>query len=213
MISRMQKDLDILRNRVKRDDSGNVLNLVQLDGENGSTPKIIGIKLNEINESARTNEEYQKIGNLYGFNLLVKTEASMKDGFDFKENRFFTEGESGIKYTYNNGHLAKDPKLASTSFFKALERIPILMDNHKRVAEKSAKDISVLEEVVNSYWRKEDELRKLKSDLAALARKIQMTIGEHSADANEQDVSLQNPRVSSEKNVVEVAEVKAQFRV
>ncbi|MCA1760237.1 MAG: helicase C-terminal domain-containing protein, partial [Bacteroidales bacterium] len=215
MISRMQKDLDLLRNRVKRDDSGNVLNLVQLDGVNGSDTKIIGIKLNEINESARTNEDYQKIGNLYGFNLLVKTGASMKDGFDFKENRFFIEGESGIKYTYNNGHLAKDPKLASISFLKALERIPILIDNHERYKEKAAKDIPVLEEVVKSHWRKEDELRKLKSDLAALARKIQMTIGENSAEANEQNknISIQNPQVSSEKNVVEIAEVKAQFRV
>src|SRR5690554_4194329 len=131
MISRMQNDLDLLRNRVMRDDSGNVLNLAQLDGVKSTDPKIIGTKLNEINENARTNEEYKKIGSLYGFNLLVKTEASMKDGFDFKENRFFVEGESGIKYTFNNGHIAKDPKLASTSFFKALERIPILIDNQE----------------------------------------------------------------------------------
>ncbi len=74
----------------------------------------------------------------------------MKDGFDFKENRFFVEGESRIKYTYNNGHIAKEPKLASTSFLKALERIPILIDNHERLAEKAAKDIPVLEEVVSS---------------------------------------------------------------
>ena len=154
MISRMQKDLDLLHNRVQRDDSGNILNPVQLDGVKGSDPKIIGTKLNEINENARTNEEYRKIGSLYGFNLLVKTEASMKDGFDFKENRFFVEGESGIKYTYNNGHIAKDPKLASTSFLKALERIPILIDNHERHLEKAAKDIPVLEEVVNSQLEK-----------------------------------------------------------
>jgi hypothetical protein len=215
MISRMQNDLDLLRNRVMRDDSGNVLNLVQLDGVKGSDPKIIGTKLNEINENARTNEEYKKIGSLYEFNLLVKTEASMKDGFDFKENRFFVEGESGIKYTYNNGHLAKDPKLASTSFLKALERIPILVDNHKRQLEKSAQDIPVLQEVVNNHWRKEDELRKLKSDMAALSRKIQMTIGENSTDTNGQNSngSSQNLHVSPEKNMVEVAEIKAQFRV
>ena len=215
MISRMQNDLDLLRNRVMRDDSGNVLNLVQLDGVKGSDPKIIGTKLNEINESARTNEEYKKIGSLYRFNLLVKTEASMKDGFDFKENRFFVEGESGIKYTFNNGHIAKDPKLASSSFLKALERIPVLIDNHERSKEKAAKDIPVLQEVVNNTWRKEDDLRKLKSDLAALERKIQMTIGEHSIEKNGQikDETSQNSGISSEKNMVEVAEVKAQFRV
>jgi hypothetical protein len=139
----------------------------------------------------------------------------MKDGFDFKENRFFVEGESGIKYTFNNGHIAKDPKLASANFLKALERIPILIDNHERSKEKAAKDIPVLEEVVNSNWRKEDELRKLKNDLAALERKIQMTIGENSADKNGQNknATSQNSGISSVKNTVEVAEAKAQFRI
>jgi hypothetical protein len=152
---------------------------------------------------------------LYGFNLLVKTEASMKDGFDFKENRFFVEGESGIKYTYNNGHLAKDPKLASTSFLKALERIPVLIDNHKRQLEKASKDIPVLKEVVNSNWKKEDDLKKFKSDLSALDRKIKMTIGENSANNDIQNKAAisQNVQISAVKNTVEMSEPKAQFRV
>jgi len=214
-ISRMQMDWDLLNNKVQKDNSGNIMNPVQLDGVKGSDPKIIGINLNEISEKARTNEEYRKIGSLYKFHLLVKTEASMKEGFDFKENRFFVEGGSGIKYTYNNGHIAKDPKLASTSFLKALERIPILIDNHERYIEKAVKDIPVLEEVVNSQWRKEDELRKLKSDLAALDRKIQMTIGEDSANTEVQskNESPQNTQVPDEKKAVEISEPKAKFRV
>lgn len=123
----------------------NILNLIQIAGVNGSNPKAIGLKLNEMNENVRTNEEYKKIGTLYGFNILVKTEANMKDGFDFKENRFFIEGESKIKYTYNNGHIAKDPTLAALNFLKALERIPSLIDNHKTYAEKAEKDLPVFE--------------------------------------------------------------------
>ena len=172
-------------------------------------------KLNEISEKARTYEEYQKIGSLYGFNLLVKTEASMKDGFDFKENRFFVEGASGIKYTYNNGHIAKDPKLASTSFLKALERIPILIDNHERLVEKASKDIPVLKEVINGQWRKEDELRKLKSDLAALDRKIQMTIGKNSIKTDEQNMNRVSPtsNLSFKKQAVEVAETRSSYKI
>ncbi|QGY45750.1 DNA methylase [Maribellus comscasis] len=215
MISRMQKDLESLNNRIQSDDSGNIMNPVQLDGVKGSDPKIIGTKLNEISENAQTNEEYKNIGNLYGFNLLVKTESSMKDGFDFKENRFFIEGESGIKYTYNNGHIAKDLKLASTNFLKALERIPVLIDNHERLVEKTAKDMPVLKEVVNSQWRKDDQLRKLKNDLAALDRKIQMTIGENNPKKDEQNenINAQNIQISTEKNTVEMSEPKARFRV
>ena len=212
-ISRMQKDWDLLVSRIKRDESGNILNPVILDGIKGSDPKEIGVKLNEISESTRTNEEYRKIGSLYGFHILVKTEASMKDGFDFKENRFLVEGESGIKYTYNNGHIAKDPKLATTSFLKALERIPFLSDNQTRLTEKAANDIPVLKEVVNSQWRKEDELRKLKSDLAALDRKIQMTIGENSAHVGTQNNQGVTPDFKPEtgRKVAKVAEVRNHY--
>lgn len=212
-ILRMQKDWDSLVGRIKKDELGNILNPVQLDGIKGSDPKEIGLKLNEISESARTNEEYRKIGNLYGFHILVKTEASMKDGFDFKENRFFVEGESGIKYTYNNGHIAKDPKLAATSFLRALERIPFMIDNQARLTEKAANDIPVLKEVVNSQWRKEEELRKLKSELATLDRKIQSTIGENSTHVNaqsNQDVT-QNFKSETGRKVAEVAEVRNHY--
>ena len=87
----------------------------------------------------------------------------MKDSFDFKENRFFIEGVSKIRYTYNNGHIAKDPTLAALNFLKALERIPSLIDNHKMVAEKAAKDLPVFEEVVHGSWKKEDKLKRQKS--------------------------------------------------
>lgn len=139
----------------------------------------------------------------------------MKDGFDFKENRFFVEGESRIKYTYNKGHITKDQKLASTSFLKALERIPFLIDNHERHAQKASKDIPVLKEVVNSQWKKEDKFRKLKSDLAALDRKIQMTIGENSSnsDAQDKNVTSKTFHISTEKRTVEMAERRSIYRI
>ena len=67
MVSRMQNDWNSLMNHVQKDDAGNILNLIQIDGVRGSNPKAIGLKLNEINENVRTNEEYKKIGTLYGF--------------------------------------------------------------------------------------------------------------------------------------------------
>ena len=214
-ISRMQKDWDLLTNQIKKDEFGNILNPVLLEGKKGSDPKEIGIKLNEISDNVRTNGEYRKIGNLYSFHLLVRTESSMKDGFDFKENRFFVEGESGIKYSYNNGHIAKDPKLAATSFLKALERIPFLIDNQVRLTEKAANDIPVLKEVVNSQWHREDELRKLKSDLAALDRKIQAAIGENSAHVNTQSnqEATQNFKSETGRKVAEVAEIRNHYSI
>ena len=172
IITKMQTDWTAFNGVLQKDESGNIVNAIKIDGVSGSTPKFIGARLNEISESIRTDSEFRRIGSLYGFSILVKTETSMKDGFDFKENRFFVEGKSGLKYTHNNGHIAKDPKLASSSFLKAMERIPYLIDNHKKYMENAGKDIPVLDDVVNSVWRKEGELKELKSELVKLERKI-----------------------------------------
>ena len=39
-----------------------------------------------------------------------------------------------------------------------------------------SQDLPVLKEVAQSTWRKENELKELKSDLAALDRKIQISL-------------------------------------
>jgi predicted RNase H-like nuclease (RuvC/YqgF family) len=107
---------------------------------------------------------------------LVKTEESKKEGLFRKENRFFIEGEGNIKHTYNNGHIANDPVLASQNFMKALEKLPSTIENYKKKTERLIKDLPVLQEVTNSTWRKEDELKELKSELSALERKIQLSL-------------------------------------
>jgi hypothetical protein len=201
MVALMQNDWDFLMKRVQKDDSGNILNLIQINGVNGPDPKAIGLKLNEMNENVRTNDEYRKIGTLYGFKILVKTETSMKDGFDFKENRFFVEGQSGIKYSYNNGHIAKDPTLAALNFLKALERIPSLIDNHKTYAEKAAKDLPVFEEVVNSSWKKEDKLKQLKSELSALERIIQLSLNDKQPEKGEMETDRLNSNLVVEQRI------------
>ncbi len=44
----------------------------------------------------------------------------------------------------------------------------------KADTEKIAKEIPVLQEVVNGSWKKEEQLKDLKTELAALDRKIQL---------------------------------------
>ncbi|MDR3652354.1 MAG: N-6 DNA methylase [Paludibacter sp.] len=176
MIVRMNKDWKDFANKVQTDKEGNKLNPIQLENTQSYDPKIIGTKLNEINEKAQTNGEYFKIGSLYGFSLLVKTEGSLKDGFDFHENRFFVEGDGNIKYSYNNGRIASDPTLAAFNFLNALIRIPKLIEKYEDETIKISKDVSVLHEIVNDVWRKEEELKGLKSELFALDRRIQLSL-------------------------------------
>lgn len=191
MISRMTKDLNSFNKKVQIDKDGSKLNPIKVDNLNSPDLKIIGEKLNQLANNARTNGEYFKIGELYGFKLLVKTEESQKDGSIFKDNRFFIEGDGNIKYSYNNGHIAADPLLASTNFLKALEKIPTLIEKYQLDNQKLEKDLPVLKEVMVATFKKEPELRELKSQLDSLSRQINMGL-----ENKEQQLSLDSLKVN-----------------
>lgn len=175
-IDRLGKDLQQFNSQVKRDEAGEALNPIQLDGIQSKDVKVLAQKLVEIEDKVRTRGVPQKIGSLYGFDLLVKTETSMKDGFDFIENRFFARGEGNILYNFNYGKLASDPRTATLTFLRALETIPNLLEKYQKDTERISKDIPVLQEVIGTTWKKEYQLQQLKSDLAALDRKILLSL-------------------------------------
>ena len=191
LIARISTDIQHFQQRVQRDGQGNPLNLIELNGVKGNDPKLIAKKLAEIEDKSRTHGTSQPIGKLYGFDLLVKTEASMKDGFDFIENRFFVRGEGNILYNFNGGRLAKDPNIAAQMFLRTFETVPPLLEKYQKEVEQISKDIPILQEVVKETWKKEDQLKQLKSDLAALDRKIQLSLKpvKQNEDSNSKDES------------------------
>ena len=90
------------------------------------------------------------------------------------------------KYTYNNGHLAMaDPVAAARNFLNALERIPSIIDQYKAKNEVLEKEIPQLQEIAGKVWKKEDELKQLKSELAALDRKIQLELAPPTPEVTE----------------------------
>ena len=106
---------------------------------------------------------------------MVKTETVGKDENEIKQNRFFVEGV--YKYTYNKGQIAmSDHKAAALNFLNALERIQKLIEQHKTQNATLERDIPTLQNVVNGTWKKEEDLKKLKGELSALERKIQITL-------------------------------------
>ena len=85
--------------------------------------------------------------------------------------------EGNFKYKYNNGFIAlSDPIAAARNFINSLERIPQTIEQYKEKNAALAKDIPLLKEIANKQWKKEDELKGLKSELAALDRKIQLEL-------------------------------------
>ncbi|MXS72299.1 N-6 DNA methylase [Flavobacteriaceae bacterium W22] len=176
-LNRMSLDWENLQQRIQKRSDGTIANPVQLDGlPPNEDIKKIGVKLNQLADKARTGGQYEEIGSLYGFTLLVKTEMSEKEGVDIRVNRFLVQGEGNIKYTYNNGLIAKDEKLAAMNFLNALEKLPGYIEQEQKKIAEIQKDLPILQEVVNGTWSKESRLSELKTELAAVERKIQLSI-------------------------------------
>ena len=98
-----------------------------------------------------------------------------------------TPPTEAIKYTYNNGNIANDPKLAVNYFINAIEKIPSLIKKYQEETEKLKTDVPVLQGIVSSTWRKDNELNELKTELAVVERKIQLSL--KPIDQNEEQPS------------------------
>ena len=197
-IVKMSADYETFLARVQTDKEGNKLNALRLDGLDAADHKSLGARLQEIAKNATTGGEYMRVGELYGFPILVKTESSLKDGKEVRQNRFFVEG--AFKYTYNNGQIAMaDTKAAAMNFINALERIPKLVEQYREKNVEYERDIPILQQTVGGVWKKEDELKQLKSEVAALERKIQLELAPPKPEAaqeqqtNGETVQTQSP--------------------
>ena len=197
-IEAMTEDWNRFLSVVQTDKEGSRLNLVKVDGADSTDEKVIGKRLQEIAKNATTGGLYKAVGELYGFPIKVVSERTLKEGLEFTDNRFVVEGN--YKYTYNNGHLAMaDPIAAARNFLNALERIPTIIDQYKSKNEVLEKEIPQLQEIAGKVWKKEDELKQLKSELAALDRKIQLELApaqentEENRQGNEKKQTEQQP--------------------
>ena len=175
VIAGMTEDWEKFTAAVQTDKEGNRLNPIQIDGLDTTDEKAIGKRLQEIARNAATGGQPKRIGELYGFPIKVVSERMLKEGLEFTDNRFVIEGN--YKYSYNNGHLAMaDTHAAAVNFLNALEKIPAIIDQYKAKNETLEREIPQLQEIAGKTWKKEDELKQLKSELAALDRKIQLEL-------------------------------------
>ena len=185
-IDAMTEDWNRFLSVVRTDNEGNRLNTVKVDGVDSTDEKVLGKRLQEIAKNATTGGLYKAVGELYGFPIKVVSERILKEGLEFTDNRFVVEGN--YKYTYNNGHLAMaDPIAAARNFLNALERIPSIIDQYKAKNEVLEKEIPQLQEIAGKVWKKEDELKQLKSELAALDRKIQLELAPPTPEVAEKE--------------------------
>ena len=171
----MTEDYGKFMGKAKKDKDGNILNLITLDGVESTNLEVIGKHLQMLAEKETTGGKYKRIGEIYGFPVKIVSETSFENGLPFVDNRFFVEGN--YKYQYNYGHIAKsDPIAAANNFLNALQKIPSYIEQYDSRCKALEKEIPQLEEIAGKTWKKEEELKGLKAELAALDRKIQLEL-------------------------------------
>lgn len=206
MINESNSDFETFKQKVKKNEDGTYQNPLRINGvpENADI-KTVAARLKEYEDKARTKGEHLPIGELYGFQVSVKSEASMKDSFDFVDNRFFVKGNGSIYYTYNNGHLANDPKLAWMNFINALEKIPRITESHTKELEQIRAKVPVYESVAAASWKKEGELKELKRQVAELDRNITLSLKkEDNSEVKQDTATTQQKENNSSERVVGV---------
>lgn len=198
----MTADYDKFMSQAKKDMDGNILNLITLNGLESNNLEVIGKQLQRMAKTERTDGEYKEIGAIYGFPIKVVSETSFESGLPFVDNRFVVEGH--YKYQYNNGHLAKsDPIAAANNFVNALQKIQGYIEQYDSRCRTLEKEIPQLQEIASKVWKREDELKSLKTELAALDRKIQLELA---PPVQEKDIS---DKPQKENNTIKSGEFYA----
>ena len=195
----MTEDYGKFMGKAKKDKDGNILNLITLDGVESTNLEVIGKHLQMLAEKETTGGQYKWIGEIYGFPVKIVSETSFENGLPFVDNRFFVEGN--YKYQYNYGHIAKsDPIAAANNFLNALQKIPSYIEQYDSRCKALEKEIPQLEEIAGKTWKKEEELKGLKAELAALDRKIQLEL----APPQEQDTAEKHEakNIETEQSIV-----------
>ena len=195
----MTEDYGKFMGKAKKDKDGNILNLITLDGVESTNLEVIGKHLQMLVEKETTGGQYKRIGEIYGFPVKIVSKTSFENGLPFVDNRFFVEGN--YKYQYNYGHIAKsDPIAAANNFLNALQKIPSYIEQYDSRCKALEKEIPQLEEIAGKTWKKEEELKGLKAELAALDRKIQLEL----APPQEQDTAEKHEtkNIETEQSIV-----------
>ena len=212
-ISRMKEDAARYASIVQRDKDGNPVNNLTIDTCHLSDEKNMGIHLQGLAQRTDTHGQYQRIGEVYGFPISIISERNLVDGKETVQNRFVVEGN--YKYKFNNGFIAmSDTHAACMNFVNALEKIPDIIEQYEKRTARLKADVPQLEAIVTKQWGKENELKQLKSQLAALDRKITAALApkkeEQDGEENKQVNTVESPAETKKSMVAEPADIYRQ---
>ena len=190
-IGRIEKDLEAFRSRAELNEDGSYRNRITLDGAESNDPQFIGKQLNHIAKTVDTGTGEKRIGSIYGFEIIVKSEKSMKEDFETIRNRFYVRGEGEYLYQYNYGNLAGDPRTAALNPLHALGTIEPTLEKFRKERILLEKDVPQLRQIIEGTWRKEADLAALKKEMEQLDRQIQLALNPVGSDRDGEEAGEQ----------------------
>jgi N12 class adenine-specific DNA methylase len=187
-LNKLTLDESSYKKHLQYDKDGTKLNPIQLDSFNSADAETTGIYLIKQSFNWKPNfgeDGTMKIGSLYDFDLYIRRQKETyedKGMFEYRyQNIFYAQGkESGIKYSWNQGHINIDnPKIAARYFLNAIDRVDSLKEKYQKNLQEIELNVPMLQQLVAKPFEKENELAQLKKDVSKLEREISIKIQEN----------------------------------
>ncbi|HUQ67583.1 MAG TPA: helicase-related protein [Flavitalea sp.] len=183
-LDKLTNDESSYKEQLQFDKDGTKLNPIQLNGCVAADPEEIGLYLIKLSASWKPKpdeDNAMKIGNLYGFDLYIRSQKETyedKGLFEYRyQNIYYAESESGIKYSWNNGYINIDnPKIATRYFLNAIDRVEALKEKYQKNLHELEQNIPMLQHLISKPFDKETDLSQLKKDVSKLEREISVKI-------------------------------------
>ena len=187
----VQGDIDRYEKAKEHDEFGQVINTFRLNGcavpagmvvGTMDWAKHVGKELLERDRTTDTNGNYETVGSIYGFEVLMRTDivGTRYEGDNtvpIKANKYFVKG-SRIMYRLINDEL--DHRSASTAVSYPLQvlqtKLADCLDQWTRRLADRQKRIEQLKSITTEEWGKDDELKALKQQLSDLDRRIKLQL-------------------------------------
>lgn len=194
---------------------GTKSNPVHIKDCTGTTAEATGIHLIQLSLNWKPKpgeDDSLKIGSLYGFDCMIRRQKEAYENnsmFEYRyQNTFYAESNAtGIKYTWNQGHLNTDnPKLAARHFLNCIDRVDALRDKYEKNLKELEHNIPMLEQLVAKPFEKEAALAQLKKEAANLEReitiKIQKTQLSNEGYSSPKEEAKETPVIKIEKSLL-----------
>jgi N12 class adenine-specific DNA methylase len=186
-LSKLKIDEASYKKELSFEKDGTKSNPVKIKDSKADAAEAIGMELIQLTTNWKPrlgDDDNLKIGSLYGFDCMIRRQKETYENnslFEYRyQNIFFAESRAtGIKYTWNQGHINIDnPKLAARYFLNCIDRVDALKVKYEKNLKELEHNIPMLEQLVAKPFENEKELAELKKEVSKLERDISIKIQE-----------------------------------